>query len=207
MKINLKSKLFLLATFISMLAFLLYVIAADHSEAPATIADQAADIADVYAWYEGNKLITALTFAGLATPVANQAGNYDENVLYQVHIDNNDDNNADINIEIRFGQDADNNWGVQVKNLPGVSGVTSGPVDTVLSANNNYKVYAGLTDDPFFFDLDGFRQTLDSGTLSFDSNRDSIKDLNSTAIVLEMDLAAARSNGDKLNIWATTGRK
>ncbi len=182
-------------------------MAADHAEAPGATADQAADIADVYAWHEGNKLITAVTFAGLAAPAENQTGNYDKDVLYQVHIDNDDDNEADISIEVRFGQNKNNNWGVEVKNLPGASGVISGAVETVLSATNDLKVYAGLRDDPFFFDFEGFQQTLATGDLSFDSNRDSFKASNATAIVLEMDLAAASSNGNKLNIWATTGRK
>ena len=207
MKISFKSKLLFLVVFIAVSACLLYVIAADHSEAPGTIADQAADIADLYVWHEGNKLITILTFAGLAPATPSQTGNYDQDVLYQVHIDNNDDSEADINVEIRFGQNNNNDWGVQVKNLPGLSGLISGAVDTVLTASDDLKVYAGLTDDPFFFDLEGLNQTLDTGTLSFDNNRDSIKGLNATAIVLEMDLVAASSNSSKLNIWATTSRK
>lgn len=178
--------------------------AADHNEAPGTQADQAADLADVYAWHTGNKLVAAVTFAGINASATGPV--YDDDVLYTLHIDNNGDFVPDHNVYVRFGKNDDDEWGVQVENLPG-SQTISGPVGTNLSAGGGRLVFAGWREDPFFFDLDGFRATLDSGTLAFNNERDFFAGRNVTAIVLEMDLAAAKGAGSTLNIWATTGRK
>ena len=189
------------------LATIMSVFASDHSEAPGTKADKAADIADLYAWHEGNKLVTVLTYAGLQATTAQQSAIYDDKVLYTVHIDNDGDNQADIDINIRFGKNAKGAWGVQVENLPGSTGSITGPVETSISAGTGLSVFTGLKDDPFFFDLEGFKETLATGTLSFDSSRDSIASLNVSSIVLEMDLAAASNGNDNLALWASTGRK
>lgn len=193
-----------LAASIACLAVTPFAFAADHNEAPGTSADPAADLADVYAWHTGNKVVAAVTFAGIT---ASETGPvYDEDVLYTVHVDNDGDFEPDHDIYVRFGQNDDGEWGVQVENLPG-SQTISGPVNTNLSAGGGRLVFAGWREDPFFFDLDGFRATLDSGTLSFNNERDFFEGRNVTAIVLEMDLAAAQGSGSTLNVWATTGRK
>lgn len=179
--------------------------AADHNEAPGAMADPAADIADVYAWHSGSKLITAVTFAGIAASAT--APLYDDDVLYTVHIDNDNDYVPDHDVYVRFGQKDAGDWGVQVQNLPGSTGNIEGPVGTTINAGGGRMVYAGWREDPFFFDLEGFRTTLMTSALSFDNQRDFFEDRNVTAIVLEMDLAAARGTGTKLNVWATTARK
>jgi hypothetical protein len=181
--------------------------AADHKEAPGTLADPGADLADVYAWHDlaGNRLVAAMTFAGLADSAVGPT--YDANLLYTLHIDNTGDNLPDINVYCRFGQNDLGEWGVQVENLPGAAGTIVGPVDTVIDGGNSTKVFAGPREDPFFFDLDGFRQTLQTGTLSFVSTRDRFAGLNVTAIVLEMNLSTALDGATSLKVWATTGRK
>ena len=79
--------------------------------------------------------------------------------------------------------------------------------DPIVDADNeNVKAWAGLREDPFFFDLTGYQETLDTGTIAFDSNRDDFAGTNVTAIVIEMDAAAAAADGTQLQIWATTGR-
>lgn len=183
---------------------------ADHMEAPATAADPAADIADVYAWHDGGRLITAITFAGLRAPMAGQSGTYDEDVLYEVRIGRAGGTfpstyEADVRIGLRFAQ-VNGNWIVTASNVPGTSGDITGQVETVVE-DQGVKLYAGLRDEPFFFDLEGFNNTLATGTLMFDSTRDSVAGLNCTAIVLEMDLAAVTGSGSNLYLWATTSRK
>jgi len=202
-----KLLLSLLAAIFTVAIIGVVAFAADHSEAPATRADNAADIADVYAWHEGNKLITVVTYAGLQATTATQSASYDEDVLYTVHIDNNADNIADSNVYVRFGKNNAGEWGVKVENLPGTSEAVMGAVETKLDAGNGLSVYTGLRDDPFFFDLEGFNQTLETGTVSFDPTRDSVAGLNISSIVLEMDLAAATNGSDSLAVWASTGRK
>ena len=176
-------------------------LAADHAEAPGTQADPAADIADLYAWYSGSDVTFALTFAGLG-PAGGMA-TYDTDVLYQIHIDNDADNMADHSVDVRFGQDADGNWGVQAM-MPDGS-VVQGAVGENHTADGN-TVYAGLRDDPFFFDLTGFVTTLDTATVSFDSTRDSLAGTNVTSVVVELDRATIDGGGDVIAIWATSSR-
>ena len=191
----------------SLVAVALIAFAADHSEAPAAQADNAADIADFYAWHEGNKLVAIMTYGGLQATSATQTATYDEDVLYTVHIDTNGDQAADKNVNVRFGKNSKGDWGVQVQNLPGATGTVTGAVNSIIDAGNGLSVYTGLRDDPFFFDLEGFNQTLATGTLAFDGTRDSVAGLNVSSIVLEMDLAAAANGSNNLALWASTGRK
>jgi len=178
--------------------------AADHAEAPVAAADPATDLADLYAWHtDDGTLVTAITFAGLGA--AGAAATYDADALYGIHIDNDGDSVADVDIWARFGQDEMGNWGVQITNLPGTSAPIVSAVEQIAAAPGG-SVYSGLRDDPFFFDLQGFNDTVSTGVLSFDNSRDSLAGTNVTSLVLEMDLASALQGSDSLQIWATTSR-
>ncbi|MEK7316239.1 MAG: DUF4331 family protein [Candidatus Eisenbacteria bacterium] len=181
--------------------------AADHAEAPGTKADPAADVADVFAWHDmaTRRLVAAVTFDGLRPPVSGQRGTFSEGALYTLHLDRNGDQEPDADINIRFTRASTGARLVVVEGLPGAVPVIVGPVEQVLR-RGSARVFAGLRDDPFFFDLEGFRQTLMTGTLSFDTNRDSFAGTNLTAVVLEMDLDAALAGGTSIDLWATTGR-
>jgi hypothetical protein len=179
--------------------------AADHAEAPGTRADPAADIADVYTWHNDGRLVAVVTFDGLKPPAPGQAGTFDPGVLYTVHIDNDGDFVSDIQINTRFARTPQGASLMVVQGLPGTAGFLVGPVERVIRRGSS-RVFAGLREDPFFFDLQGFRETVASGTLSFAGTRDFFAGLNITAILLEMDLDAALQGGSTLNIWATTAR-
>ncbi len=183
-------------------------LAADHNEAPLTRADQPADIADLYAWHDNgaSKLVAIVTFAGFAPPSVANAGTFDEDVLYTLNIDNDGDFLSDIDVLVQYFRDDKGRMGMRVENLPGAPESFDAPVNRPVNAGD-CRVFSGLRDDPFFFDLDGFRQTLQTGTLSFDGTRDTFAGTNATVIVLEMDLDAARDSGSTLNLWATTARK
>ncbi|WP_181232886.1 DUF4331 family protein [Enhygromyxa salina] len=183
------------------------VQAADHNEAPGTQMDPAADIADFYAWETADdKLVAAVTFAGLTEAGADPT--YDPDVLYGIHIDNNDDNVADIDIWCRFGTNmAQDVWGVQCLNVPGAADAdTNGEVGAPIDGGNGTMIFAGPREDPFFFDFEGFVNTTMTGDLMFDPARDSFAGTNVTAIVIEMDALVAAGEGTTLQIWATTGR-
>jgi hypothetical protein len=183
------------------------VQAADHTEAPGTIADPPADLADFYMWHnDDGKLVAVMTFAGKAE--AGTPPTYDVDALYGFHIDNDGDNVADIDIWCRFGTNmAMDEWGVQCLNVPGSAGPIEGLVDTTIDDGAGNMVYAGSREDPFFFDLDGFQSTLMSGMLDFNSENDTFAGLNVTAIVVEMDAAMAVGDDMTLQAWITTGRK
>lgn len=182
------------------------VQAADHNEAPGTMADPAADIGDYYGWHtEGGTFVAAMTFACLTE--GGSPATYDPEVLYGFHIDNDGDDMSDIDIWCRFGTNmAMDEWGVQCLNVPGAAGPVEGAVDTNIDSGDGVMLFGGPREDPFFFDFDGFLATLMSGDLSFDSANDSFAGTNCTTIVLEMDAAAAAGGATTFQTWATTAR-
>ncbi|MEC7524258.1 MAG: DUF4331 family protein [Myxococcota bacterium] len=184
--------------------------AADHNDPPDRVVDgdRAADIGDLYAWAtpEG-KTVIVLTYAGPVDPVDGQTAVYDADVLYGIHIDNDDDQAADHDIYVRFGQNASGNWGIQVEGIPGGDPATqAGPVafqNSIDGVTDGF-FWVGLREDPFFFDLTGFQETFSTGTLSFVNDRDFFAGKNISAIVIELETEDLSSGA--FDVWATTSR-
>ena len=189
------------------------LFAADHLDPPArtdpamdTTPDRPADIADIYAWHTATSVIIAMTFSG--PQATNLQASYDQDVLYSINISNAAPRTT-VNIPIRFkfgGGTKPNQYGVQVSGLPGVTGGTiTGPVETNL-VKDGVTVRAGLFDDPFFFDLQGFKATEATGTLSFDKNRNFFAGQNLTAVVMEIPRSRIENGTNLIDIWGTTAR-
>lgn len=161
----------------------------------------AVDITDFYAWHKDDgKIVAIIGFAGLAE--AGMPATYDDSVLYGIHIDNTGDGVANEDVWIRFGKNAADEWGVKVMGL--AADPVIGPVGTTIDAPLGLRVYAGSRDDPFFFDLEGFTETLMTATLAFDSTRDTFAQTNVTAIVVEISIDAVAAGNDNISMWATT---
>ncbi len=178
------------------------VTAADHQEADGARALLSADIGDYYAWHDDsniNLILTFGTFAAAATPAT-----YDPNILYGMHFDTSipADGISDMDVYARFAQNEAGTWGIQVSGIGTDS--LEGPVETVLSGTG-VRAWAGLADDPFFFDQTGFRETVSTGTISFDNTRDDVAGLNITAIAIEVPIDSIVSGGGAFQTWATTG--
>ena len=166
--------------------------AADHLDPGARVdpavdpvPDKAADIADIFAWHSGDTVKVIVTFAGpnaTALPAT-----YDRDVLYRIFVSTAPPaDTPEIVIRVRFGPgQGPNEWGVRFEGVPGVTGAIEGPVETTL-VKDGVKARAGLFDEPFFFDLQGFRETRSMGTLRFNNQRDFFASTNDTALVLEM---------------------
>jgi hypothetical protein len=181
------------------------VIAADHHEADTTSADDAAaNLGDLYAFHDGGRVTLILTFDGYK--LKSETPSYDPDVLYGFHIDTNGDNVPDHEIWARFGQNTAGEWGVQVQGIPGSADPVVGPVDEVVNDEaTDAQVFGGFRDDPFFFDLEGYTDTLMTGTLAFDATRDFVAFKNTGAIAVEFDQASLGS--ESIAVWATTGRR
>ncbi len=204
----------LLASPLLVFAAMQFSSAADHLDPPTrtdpaldSTPDRVADIADVYTWHTPTSVVVAMTFAGPQPTTA--AASYDRNALYTINISNDGAAaTTEFPIRIRFGADAaagPNQFGVQVMGLPGVTGAISGPVETNLT-KDGVTVRAGLFDDPFFFDLQGFRDTRNTGTLSFNSQRNFFAGQNLTAIVVEIPRSRLANGTSQLDIWGETAR-
>jgi hypothetical protein len=111
---------------------------------------------------------------------------------------------AEVQIRFRFGRDASGAPGVEISGLPDGGPPLVGPVETTLS-RNGILARAGLYDDPFFFDLQGFRETRSTGTLSFVPTRSFFTGMNDTALVLQIPRSRIET-GQPLNIWVTSAR-
>ncbi len=220
----------LVATALTTLA----VHSADHAESPASDADPAADIADVFLFpsrESATKLVGAITFGGRPAPRSRiDFGFYcDPRVLYTLHIDRADANGVfdsipDVSVRARVGKNKAGQCGVQLENVPGAGGTFSGPIEQVFATPGGLKAYAGQRNDPFFFDAQGLAalfasfatpgQNGDLATafgIGTRARRDSFGLRNVSVIVFDMDLNAAAPrlpNGSRplLRIWGVTSR-
>jgi hypothetical protein len=187
------------------------VEASDQGDPPMRIGppgnDTAADIGDVYAWHSGSgtdaKLTAIVTFDSKKAPAAGQKITCDRNVLYRIHLESGATTFA---VEARFGLDDANNCFVQIKNAPGAgTSVIEGPTGRAFT-RKGVKVFAGLVDDPFFFDQVGYEQTIQMGTLRMTNDRDDFAGRNASAIAIEVPLSAISSGGASIRVYSTSAR-
>lgn len=213
------------------------VMSADHSESPGALADPAADLADIFFFPSPEnplRMVGAITFGGRPAPAAriDQAFYCDPNVLYAFNIDRANaagafDNAPDIVIFARFTAGAAGACTVQLRNVPGAggtfSGAVSGAVDTIFLSPGGMRAFAGLRNDPFFFDAQGYNALIatfaaagQSGNLVASFNlggprRDSFANRNISAIVFEMDIntLSPMVGGVRpsIRMWGTTARR
>ena len=211
------------------------VMSADHAESPGANADPAADLADVFIFPSPEapttKTVAAITFGGRAAPRSRIDGSFycDPNVLYTLHIDRADaagnfDNVPDVEVLVRLARTQLGACGMQLENVPGAGGTFAGAVEQVFASTTGMRAFAGLRNDPFFFDAEGYAALVTSfngagqsgdliGSFRLTGNqarRDSFAFRNVSAIVFEMsnDVLAPAVNGvrPKVRVWATTGR-
>ena len=210
------------------------VMSADHAESPGADADPAADLADVFIFPSpetATRTVAAITFGGRSAPRSRIDGTFycDNAVLYTLHIDRANaagafDSIADVEVLARFGRDAAGNCGLQLENVPGAGGTFSGKIDGVFTSSGGTKAFAGLRNDPFFFDAEGYAALVASFSGAGQSGdvvgafrlsgtqarRDSFAFRNVSTIVFEMsnDALAPAVGGvrPKVRVWATTGR-
>ncbi|WP_225206927.1 hypothetical protein [Novosphingobium huizhouense] len=185
---------------------------ADHLDPPTrtdggfdTTPDVPADIADVFAWHSDGTVKIAMTFAG---PVRkSEPLHYDRDVLYKIHISTKKPGTTDeFTIRARFGKGAgDKDWGVRFEGVPGVAGAIEGPAETTLQ-KDGVKARAGLFDEPFFFDLIGFRETRQLGQIRIRNNRNFFDEQNDMALVFEIPDANFGADVSQLELWGQTLR-
>ena len=192
--------------------------AADHLDPPSrtdirfdpTI-DLPADIADIYAWTDATHLNLVYTFAG---PVPGARGGfYDPAVIYRFHLSTGGRSDDDeFLMEARFGPGQGGN-GIRFIGAPGQTTPIIGPVERILE-RDGLRVFAGVVDDPFFFDVLGFRTTNSTGTLSILNTRDFFTNQNDTMIGIQIPIERVTrdTNGDgrrdsRIDVWVDSFRK
>jgi len=186
------------------------VSASDHDEAPLVKLDAAQDITDLYVFDSGGGTTTIIVcWAGFndSRPQPDSEGLYDEDALYTVWVDNNGDNEADLGIYWRYGRNDAGDVGIRWEGVPGADDFVSGPVESVFQAGDGARVWSGHADDPFFFDAQGYLDTLATGTVSFMSSRDFLAGWNVTAAAIEIDTTLLQDGAEPMQFWVTAARK
>jgi len=197
--------------------------ASDHKDSALLAGDPAADIADVYTFrspVNPDNIVLAMTVSGFIPPSEASTTFFDPNVLYQWKIDNTGDAVEDLVIQA-FVTGTGGNQVMHFRGpaAPSVTGATSRVIDgpetatvrvsntetPIIASRNGMTVFAGVRDDPFFFDLVQFKKIIAGQATSFrNPGIDSFAGTNVLAIVVE--LPSAQLGGTKLRVEGTTSR-
>ncbi len=131
--------------------------AADHTDGPAVKADATSDITDVYAWMSADKAKVSLVMN--VYPFAPAGSKFSDAVYYVFHLNSAPGfGMAATETKIICGFDAAQKISCWVGSTETVTGDASA-VAGLASASGKTKVFAGLRDDPFFFNFTGFKAT------------------------------------------------
>ncbi|MEZ4371367.1 MAG: DUF4331 family protein [Polyangiaceae bacterium] len=137
--------------------------AADHLDSPAAAADPAADITDLYTWMESDA--SKINLVMNVVPFATNTSSFSTSVIYAFHLTNPQTSDPTITTSYMVLCQFSSNSAIECW-LEGPNGtidyVSGDPTPTagLDSTNGDMKVFAGLRNDPFFFNLDGFTATL-----------------------------------------------
>jgi uncharacterized protein DUF4331 len=155
---------------LSVLSAASWALAADHIDAPGAIADPTADITDLYTWTDQGNVVFVLN----VTPLAAAGAKFSDKIQYVIHTESamafsKAGEKSDIIVTFDANQKA-SVWVGEKGYVSGDASATTG----LASADGTFKVFAGLRDDPFFFNLAGFKDTVaaveaKAATLQFDA--------------------------------------
>lgn len=196
---------------------------ADHRDAPNVLTDPAIDINDVYAFVNPNnqKVVLAMTVNPFTVPGLEPR--FAQHALYQFKIDNDNDFRPDLEIQATFskpgtdqaltlrGPSPPRGDGSNIENPLRTSPTATGPANgTIISGQNGIRAFAGLRDDPFFFDfifvgrLIGF---VPGGPVSRDPGIDFFAGMNVDVLAVEVPASLLKSrNSNTIHVWGTTSR-
>src|SRR6266705_1716640 len=164
-----------------------WIKASDHKDSALLAADHAADIADLYTFRSPanpDNVVLAMTVSGFIPPSEASTTFFDPNVLYQWKIDNNGDAVEDLVIQafvtgtgghqvMHFrGPAAPSDIGATDRVIDGAEMATvavSNSPTPIVASRNGMTVFAGVRDDPFFFDLVQFKHIIAGEATSFRS--------------------------------------
>jgi len=148
---------------------------ADHAESTSVADDPGADIGDVYAFLDPNdnsRVVLAMSIAGFVSPqqLLNQSF-FSPDIVYRFEIENTGLVLPDTFIDVTFSEQTARNQPqtATVRVRPhGYTFTAPTTVQTLAAAPNPFALttdaatgiqfFAGLTDDPFYFDIIGFNQ-------------------------------------------------
>lgn len=189
--------------------------AADHGDAPTANLDRNADIGDIYGFLDPNdnsRLIILGTAQGFINPgEAVNFGAFDENVRYRFDLETTGDAREDIFFDIRFSPRLTSGGAPQTATIIAPFGdVITGPTTpgsfaetppapvVTTDPGTGIAFFAGLVDDPFFFDIPAFGRFIASVNAGapnagvFSRGRDSFAGFNNLGIAISVPISYLR---------------
>lgn len=204
--------------------------AADHAESTSVSEDPGADLGDSFIFLNPNdntRVVIAMTVAGFIVP-AEQAnlGFFPSRILYRFEIENTGDAVADRSIDVLFSEQtsrsAPQTATIYLNGIKSRIGVFTAPTTVattapvanpfVVTTVGDAKFFAGMTDDPFYFDIPGFGRFVSSvlaGTPNpsqLNRARDSFAGYNIHTIALELPVSALQGAGNVIGLNTVTLR-
>lgn len=183
------------------------VSAADHLDAPGLTSpggDGRLDIADLYAFKDGNSTALIQTVNPLTAPGANPG--FDTDTSYEFVVDQDGDAKADKTYKATFGpqQPSGEQW-VTLRATPagGGSVIAEGWTGTDIPVEGGGLLRVDQFDDPFFFDLLAF---LGAGERTFcdGMESDTLAGTNVSGIVLKVPSSSVTGGDPNIGVWART---
>jgi hypothetical protein len=172
--------------------------AADHLDSPSAVAEPLADITDVYAFMTEDA--ARLNVIMNVSPFSASGAAFSTAVTYVVHVNSSaayGEEQTETQILCQFyDTDSIECWAKD-------SYVTGDPSDTagIESSDGKVRVFAGLRDDPFFFELNGFKEVAKTVAeaapdLTFDSDGcPELDEATSDALIAQLQAEPPTSQG------------
>jgi len=182
--------------------------AADHLDSPTVGSMGAADLTDIYAYSthdKGRSIVIANVNPG-AGALPNSTVYFGSGVQYNITVDTNGDASPDVTYTLRFGAPSNGRQSMTIARNGKAWG--TGTTEKTLSLGGGARLWAGLRDDPFFFDLDAFKGNIlgaNNGRALCDAGAvDFFKGLNVSSIVLLLPNSEFGGQGKTVGISANT---
>ena len=188
---------------------------ADHLDSPnltSPAMDARVDITDIYAFQKPGDVNKSILILNVNPLAPTHADEFRHDARYELLIDNNADAQPDVKFSIRFSKKEDGHQFANVQRLAHSNGSDGGDEDDedviddapvsfgsepMVTTNGDYRFFAGLRSDPFFFDLVGFLHGFVFTGVDF------FKDLNVFGMVLEVPNRALGPS-PQVGVWAHT---
>jgi hypothetical protein len=206
-------------------------IKADIGSSPLTSLDGAADIGSVYFFLDpadNTKVVLAMTVGGFIVPAQNETrGFFAPDAQFRFQIENTGNAKGDLFIDVTFSKQISRaapqtativvstgqSFTAPTTLSSSTSEAAASPVVTT-DSKSNISFFAGLVDDPAFFDVPAGLRHLNSmisgnvETHELERGRDSFAGYNTTAIVLRAPATMLRgSAGNRIGLTCFTQRR
>lgn len=194
-----KSKILAVIGGIGVAILSIFLISADHIDAPA-VEGTNADITDFYAFQGENSgnLVFAVNVQGFLAPgQPTEQAMFDESILIEINIDNDNDLKEDLVIQAIRRGDSMYFFGPTAPAMTGLESTIATSArrsvkistkdDVQIAEKDGMKFFAGPREDPFYFDFNQYNKILNGDATGFENpGTDTFAGSNVLSVVVEV---------------------